>query len=363
MRLALFAAGCAYAVISSAQDIAPIMTDLDRFVVFDRGRFKEIEPRRPLHLVVAGDRIVYTDDRGALKVYADGKATTVNGARADTLLGSNVQVMLLDGTRSGIVRATGPLMLSEDAGDVSVSDSLVAWHDRGTGSLNVCWRNTIFPVADIARDSERPQWQLGRNTFTCYDHAARKILMFYRGKLDVLCDSSDVGRVSCGGDIVAYFDGGEQRFCAMERGGRVVLEEVPPIDFKAGDGLIAYNDVTLAFKVHQRGGTHRVLDHMPTQYWVRDSTIVFVDGGMLWTVEQGEAVVIEEYVPEQWSIHQGTIVYLDLNREIRSFQHGHRDLLSREARIARFDHFGNTVRYRNEQGFIKVAWKGRVYEY
>ena len=147
-----------------AQDIAPIITPLDRFVVFDKGRFKELEPRKPLQVVVAGDRIVYTDDRGMLKVYAEGRVTTVKGERADSLLGSHVQVALLDGSRLGIARATGSLTLSENAGDVSVSDSLVAWHDRGTGTLNVCWHNHIFPVADISKDSERPQWQLGHNT-------------------------------------------------------------------------------------------------------------------------------------------------------------------------------------------------------
>ena len=364
MRTPLIAAVCCLLpVLGMTQDLAPFITPLDHFMVFERGRFREVEPRKPQQFVVAGDRIVYVDDQGRLKFYAEKNVTTTERDGPFALTGSRSQVVFTSGSRLGIARATGSLMLSNDAGDVSVSDSLVAWHDRTSGNLNVCWHNDVFTVATIAPDAEGPQWQIGPNTMSCFDRSARTLFLFYRGRITELCDSSDFARVACGGDVVAYWDGGQRRFLAMDHGQRTVLEEFEPVDFQAGDGVVAYNDALVTFNVYRSGAAQRVLDHMPTKYWVKDSTVVFVDRGMFWTEENGKPEVVEEFVPEQWEVHGGSIVYLSLNREIMEYRHGRRDMLSRDAAIARFERFGNTVLYRNQLGALKALWKGRVYEY
>jgi hypothetical protein len=70
-----------------------------------------------------------------------------------------------------------------------------------------------------------------------------------------------------------------------------------------------------------------------------------------------------KYVPEQWSIYHGTVVYLEINRELRSFRDGRQEVLSRDPRIEKFDHFGNAVLYTSQLGTIKVAWTGKALEY
>ena len=360
---AIAAACCMIPAWGTAQDLAPFITPLDHFMAFERGRFREVESRKPQQFVVAGDRIVYVDDQGRLKFYAEKNVTTTEREGPFTLIGSRGQVVFTSGSRLGIARATGSLMLSNDAADVSVSDSLVAWYDRASGKLNVCWRNDVFPAARIAGDAGLPQWQIGPNTMTFFDRSVRTAFLFYRGRITELCDSSDFGRVSCGGDVVAYWDGGQRRFMVMDHGERTVLEEFEPVDFQAGDGVVVYNDALVTFNVYRNGASQRLLDHMPTKYWVKDSTVVFVDRGMFWTEENGKPEVVEEFVPEQWEVHNGSIVYLSLNREIMEYRHGRREMLSRDASIARFDRFGNAVIYRNQLGTLKVLWKGRVYEF
>lgn len=349
--------GCA------AQGLAPFVTPLDHFMAFERGRFREVEPRKPQQVVHAGDRIVYLDDQGRLKFRSEKSTTPGDRSGALTLIGGGAQVAFTDGTRLGIARSTGSLMLSNDATGVRVTDSLVVWHDREHGELKVCAHNNVYTVAPITSDTAATRWQAGANTLTFHDRRSRTIQVFYRGKVSELCDSSDVFRVSCGGDVVAYWDPGPRRFMVMDHDARKVLEEFAPIDFRAGDGLLAYTDALVSFNLYRSGTSVKVLDHQPTRYWVKDSTVVFVDRGMFWTVEQGRAEVVEEYVPEQWEVDGGSIVYLDLNREIREYHHGRRALLSREARIARFERYGDVVLYRNELGTLKAAWNGRVHEY
>ena len=362
-RLTIWSLALHACIPACAQDLAPFTTPLDHFVVFDRGRFVELEPRKPQQVVVTRDRVVYTDDRGQLKIYSGEEVRTVDRNVGHDLLGSDGLVAYTTGPRLSLARATGPVVLSENASELSVGDSLVSYHDHMTGKLMLAWRNKVFQVADMVRTTDPPKWTTGRNIFTCFDRDTRSLQVFHRGKLTTLVDSLDAVRVALGSDLVAYFSHADQRFHVHHDMADQVLEEFQPIDFLAGDGLVAYTDATLNFKCWVRGRVTSLLDHAPTKYWVQDSVLLFVDRGMWWTMKDDVPEVIEPYVPEQWSVDGATVVYLDLNREVRSYRRGARKSVSREAAIGRFEHYGNAVLYRNELNILKVAWKGKIREY
>ncbi|MBK7085955.1 MAG: adenylate/guanylate cyclase domain-containing protein [Flavobacteriales bacterium] len=59
----------------------PFTTYLDRFVVFDAGRFEDLESRKPREFSVSGGRMAYVTDGGDLKLYEDGKVYPMERAR------------------------------------------------------------------------------------------------------------------------------------------------------------------------------------------------------------------------------------------------------------------------------------------
>jgi hypothetical protein len=158
-RIGAIGLGSVLAITASAQDLAPFTTPLDQFFVFDAGRFVELEPRKPLQFVVAGDRLIYIDHAGAIKVYSGGQVNLVEAKGPYTLVGAGSEGLVgyTAGSSIGMVRSTGPVVLSGGMGyKMSVSDSLIAWEEMsGTegawanGMLNVCWRNKVYPVSEI----------------------------------------------------------------------------------------------------------------------------------------------------------------------------------------------------------------------
>lgn len=364
-RLGMGILGACSAIAVASQGLVPFTTSTDRFIVFDNGRFVELEPRKPVQVSLAGDRLAYLDDQGGLKVYYEqGDTRRIREDGPLELRSSGATLAFSAGDRLGTVKAGAPVMLSNHAGDIAASDSLIVWHDRESGMLDLWWKGNVYPVTDAGGTIEPPQWWLGRNTFAWYRHRAGSIQAFHRGRWVELADSCDMAEVACGGDIVAFWDDHDQRFKLFDHGRQKALEDFRPVDFQVGDGVLAYTTATLKFRVYQDGTSVDVLDHRPTRYWVQDSVVVYVDRGYFWTVLDGRAEVVEEYVPEQWSVHRGTITYLSLNREILSYQRGERhDRSKGDAAIQRYEAFGDAVLYRDQNNTIKVAWKGRVWEY
>ncbi|HRF81960.1 MAG TPA: hypothetical protein PL070_17935, partial [Flavobacteriales bacterium] len=105
-------------------------------------------------------------------------------------------------------------------------------------------------------------------------------------------------------------------------------------------------------------------DSMPAQYWVKDRMLLYLWAGrlMLWT-EQG-AMEVERYVPEQWQVHGDRLVYLDINRELRSMHiSGKREQLATESNISRFDLYGDAVVYPSPAGGVVVVCNRKRYTY
>lgn len=342
----------------------PFTTATDRFMLFDHGRFVELEPRKPRQVALAGERLVYVDDQGALKVYYErGDTRRIREDGEAKLVSTGATIVFTIGQRLGMVKAGAPVMLSNEATNIGTSDSLIVFSDGGSDMLHLWWKGNVYPITALGDTVDPPEWRLGRNTFTCYAHTTGTIQAFQRGRLFELADSCDAALVACGGDAIAYWDDGPDRFMLYWHGHRKALEEFKPIDFQAGDGVLAYTDATLKFRACVDTSCTRILDHRPTTYWVHDSLVLFVDKGMLWTVEKGEAVVVENHIPEQWSVHGATLYYLNLNRELRSYRRGDRRDLSTDAAIPAFERWGDALLYRDANGITKVAWQGRVWEY
>jgi len=350
----------------AAQDPVPFITGEDRFMIFANGRFEKLEPRPPQRVFPMNEQVVYLDHDGGLKAFF------AEGRRLHYLQAEGVGAVKF--TRNRIawnkrdtlmtLRDGRAVMLARNVEDFSVSDSLIVVHDSAHHELNVLWQGRTIALALVERGSEKPQWTQAGNTVTFFNKEARSLFLFYRGVVRVLCDSTDVGIVATGSDLVGYWDGKKREFRAMYRGDDRFLADLRPMSAKMGDGILGFVDGTGMLKCFANGEVRTLTSGIPSGYWVQDSLLMFLHDGQLQLFRPtGGTMKVENYVPERWQVHGGDLVYLDINRELHGIISGERVRFGNEANIATFDLFGGSVLYPSPTGLTTVLRNGRTYTF
>ncbi|MBK8497288.1 MAG: hypothetical protein IPL52_00380 [Flavobacteriales bacterium] len=351
------------ALIARAQVPVPFTTDEDRFMVFANRRFEKLEPRVPQEVHAMEGQVLYRDHEGRLKVFLpEGRRLHLLDSQANGVIRSTrSRIVWNNADTIKTVREGRAVVLMNNVERFAVSDSLVVYIDSNMHHLSVLWKNRSLPLADVTQGSERAQWVQGSNTVAFFNKSDRRLSMFYRGQVKVLCDSTDVGIVSAGGDVIGYWDGNSKRFMAMLRGEEVFLSDVRPASVKAGAGMLAFVDGNGRLKCFANGEVHTVLDRIPSGYWVNDSMLTYLDDNRFMLFDPRGSILVEPYVPERWQVEGGMLVYLNINRELHSIRNGKRERLGSEASIASFDLFGESVRYRSPLGNTVVVTPRRTY--
>ena len=350
---------------AQAQVPVPFTSNTERFMVFHRGSFHEVEPRPPKSVFAMEGQVMYVDHDGHLKMY-DPESDRMHLLDRDP--GTDIRA-----TRQRIVWHVHDTLKTERDGRAvpimdrvqhyEVTDSLVVYIDSTLHQLGVLWKGRSHTLADVLPGSERPQWMQGSNTVAFFNKEARKVLYFHRGKVEVLCDSTDVGIVATGGDVIGYWDGNSKRFMAMYKGATLFLSDLRPLNAQAGEGMLAFVDGNGRLKCFQDGMVHTVSDEVPSAYWVKDRVLIYLDQGRFKLFRPEGSVLVEQYVPERWKVEGNMLVYLDINREVRGVRNGERVRFGSEANVATFDLFGDHVVHRNMVGNTVIATPKRTWAY
>lgn len=349
---------------ASAQVPVPFTTAQDRFVVLANGRFEQLEPRPPLSVQAMDGQLAYRDHEGRLKLFLpEGRRLHLLDRGGGEPRGTRRRIAWLSHDTLKGIREGRSHVLAVNVAHFEVSDSLVVLHDSALRELRVIHRGVQHPVAAIERGSDRPQWLLSRDQLVVFNKEARRLLLFNGGRLRTLCDSTDLGVAVAGGGVVAWWDGHARVFKALHAGREHELSDLRPASAQAGDGLVAFVDGNGRLKCFERGVTHRVLNEVPSAYWVKDSLLLYLDRGRLMLFHNGSSMLVEPYVPERWQVEGALLAYLDMNRELRGVANGERFRFGTEAAIRTFELFGDRVVYPSPLGHMVVATRRREWTY
>lgn len=348
-----------------AQVPVPFVTDQDRFMVFANRRFEKLEPRRPQEVHPMHEQLVYRDHEGRLKVFLpEGRRLHVLESMADGVVkATRSRIVWNSADTLKTVREGRAVVLMDRVERFGVSDSLVVYIDSSLHQLSVLWKAKAIPLADVAQGSERAQWVQGGNTVAFFNKGDRTLSAFYRGEVRTLCDSTDVGIVSAGTDVIGYWDGNSKRFMAMYRGEEIFLSGLRPASVQAGNGMLAFVDGNGRLKCFSNGQVHTVLDRFPSGYWLKDGLLTYLDENRFMLFDPGGSIVVEAYVPELWKVEGERLVYLDINRELRGMSKGARVRYGNEANISSFDVFGDDLMYRSPLGHAVVVTPRGTYDF
>lgn len=345
------------------QSPVPIVTSFGRFVVFQDGVFREVETRKPKQVFQNGDRLAYITDAGDLKLFVDGTITKLQGGEPVAVAGSKHMIAWKTGPALRIPKGAGAETICRSVGRYSVTDSIIAYHDQMQQKMMVYWKGRTITMADVLMSSEDVIWESGSNTVLLYDVGGRRVLLFYRGQITVLCNGDDPGRSMPGGDMVAFMDEYDDTFRVFDRGLLYEVDPFAPSSFQVGEGLVAYTSSTGAFRCFTQGHVWDVADFSPEQYWVKDSTLLFVDQGMFKVFTNGAVEIIERYVPNKWEAVGSTVAYLDASGVLWAYWDGTRTRIGRESGIKQFQLYPGVISYVSNSGDSKVWWNGKLYEH
>ncbi|MBK8532379.1 MAG: hypothetical protein IPL64_10840 [Flavobacteriales bacterium] len=351
--------------LAQAQVVVPFASPLDRLMVFQEGRFVEVDARPPKRSFPMKGALLYQDASGGLGYY------TAESGKTRWLVREGVNDVQAVGDRAAwrlndslfVLRSGSAVRAATGVERFKVSDSLLVYVDSLKHELVVIHRNQRTAIATVEKGSLLPQWTQGGNTVTFYDRSQRKLSLFHHGKLRVLTEDADVGIAVNGMDIVGYWDDVRDEFMGLARTGEQRLSGLKPIDAKAGNGVLAFVDGTLKLKVWAGGEVVQLTDSMPAQFWVKDRVVLYLWGGKLMCWTSGKLIEVEPYVPEQWAVNDDLLVYLDINRELRGILAGERVRFGREANVDGFQLVGDAVLYRSPTGFTTVVYRGRSYTF
>lgn len=348
-----------------AQVPVPFISNDERFMILANGRFEKLEPRRPIWSVAQEGRVVYLDHEQRLRVFLPEGRRLFDLALDQTgpVKASRRSVAWTVADTLKVLNAGKGKVVATGVQRFSISDSLLVFHDSARHELNVLWRGEIIPVAQVQHGTEAPQWSLGHNTLTFFDRSANRLFLFRHGKVQVLADSSDVALTVNGEDLVGYWNGPTRQWIALDGERTEVLSELRPISARIGRRIMGFVDGTGRLKCYSEGILHILTDSIPTDYWVQDDLLLYLQGGSLMLFQPGGAMVVERYVPERWQIWGDRLVYLDMNRELRGIEDGVRVRYGNEAAIPRFDLYGDAVVYPSPTGPSTVISNGRKYLY
>lgn len=343
----------------------PFVSNDDRFMVFANKRFEKLEPRPPRQVIAQEGHVVYLDHEGRLRVFREeGRRLyqlepappTALAHTRDRLAWTVADTLKTLSAGKGKVIATGVERFT-------VGDSMIVYHDSAANELRAWYRREVHVLADVEQGTKAPQWVQGGNTVTFYDRSTYRLFLFHRGGVHVLADSTDVGLTVNGTDLVGFWRSREKEWCVYDGDSTRVLSDMRPLSAKAGDRLLAYVDGAGRLRCYQDGRVHRLTDTIPTDYWVQDGLLLYLQGGALMLFDPLGPVRVEPYVPERWVVWGDRLVYLDINRELRSIEGGRRIRLANEAAIPRFDVYGDAVVYPSPTGTTTVLRGGRQYLY
>lgn len=351
-------------VMSVQAQVVPFVSDLERTMVFFEKRFKEADARPATSKYALSNALLYTDHAGSLRYFdVEARSSQLLEARAvDEIQVSGDRAAWRMGDTLKLLRGGRGQLIATGVERFRVSDSLVVFIDSVEHELAVHWKGQRIPLATVERGSERPQWTQGANTVTFFDRSRRTVFLFQHGVVRTLTNSTDVGIAVNGNDIVAYWDDVLGEFRGEATGSPVRLSGLKPISAQAGDGIIAFVDGTLKLRAWKGGEVIHLTDSMPAQYWVQDRTLIYLWAGRLMMLADAGPVAVEPYVPEHWRIHGDMLVYLDINRELRSIRgNGRRSRFGNESGINGFDLHGGAALYRSPTGPITIATGRRTF--
>jgi hypothetical protein len=312
----------------SAQQFAAYHDNQGYFYIFDKGKTIQAEYLPVKNFSIGGQCLLYVDNVNHLKMYYRGKITTLEVNEVSRYEAKDYLSVYSLGGIVKIIENGQVTTISTHAVDYVAEDSMVTFYDLGQHMLAVYYKGRIHMLEDGLGGRVQLVFKASDNMVAFVSLRTGDLKVFQNGQTQVILPFVQGGSFKTGRDVVAYVAPSEQNFRVFYKGTEYVLEDFPPASYQVGDEMVAYVDNTGSFKVFSDGETTQITSFPPDFYQVRNKMIIYGEQGYFKTWYENNPYLLETYIPRKWLADWNTIVYQDLNRNIKIFANGDTKVLT-----------------------------------
>jgi hypothetical protein len=311
-----------------AQQLGAYHDNQGYFYIFDKGKTIQAEYLPVKSFSIGGQCLLYKDNLNHLKMYYRGSITTLEVNEVSKFEALDYLAVYSIGGIVKIIEKGQVTTISTHAVQYLAEDSLVAFYDAGQSMLAVYYKGQIHMLEDGLGGRVRLFFNASDNIVAFISMRTADLKVFTNGQTSVILPFIQGGSFKTGRDIVAYVAPSEQNFRVSFKGTDYVLEDFPPASYQVGDDIVAYVDNTGSFKVFSEGETTQITSFPPDFYQVRDKLVIYGEQGYFKAWYDDNPYLLETYVPNDWKAGWNTIVYRDLNKNIKIFSKGDSKVLT-----------------------------------
>jgi hypothetical protein len=320
-----------YCTISlQAQQLAAYHDNQGRFYIFDNGRTIQAEYLPVKSFSIGGTCLLYADSRNNLKMYYKGNITTLEVNSPDHFIALDYLAVYNIGGIVRIIENGKVTTVTTHAIQYQAEDSVVTFYDADRELLAVYYKGRIQMLEDGLAGKPFNNFKSGDNLVVYVSSRTRDLKIFYQGQNRIIESFISGGSFKAGRDIVAWVNLSDLKFRIFYRGDVFEAEEFTPGSWQTGDGIVAYVDNTGSFKLFSDGETTDISSFAPDFYEVHNRLVIYGEQGYLKVWYNNRSYTLETYIPPDWKAEWNTVVYRDLNRNVKIFSKG-------ESRVLTYD--------------------------
>lgn len=321
-KLWLSALLCGWLAAAVAQPYSAFVNLRDEFMLLDDTVFRRLDFLPPRNQQIGGNAVLFTDNRGDLRIYQYGRLHKPFDAVVSDYGVSDALAYLR--TPGGLyVWDNGQAeLLTRFPGNFVLDDSLFVWLDAATRDAHVYYRGrqqllvravSVNPAAKILTT--------GPNIIA-FKPFEGVLQAFWNNEVYDLQPANPL-RLEAGTDLLAYTDQYEPGLHVFYRGDEYSLEQFNPKTFQVGNGAVAFVNRDGQFRVFQDGDIYEFGNYEPELLVVRNNIVMFSNElRQTQVLYRGELYQLDNSIIENYQIGYNSILYTDRSGRWRLFWAG-----------------------------------------
>jgi hypothetical protein len=298
------------------------MDNQQRFFVFDQGKTFQAEYLPVKGFSVGGTCLLYVDNQNHLKMMYQGEISTLEVTGVTKYETTDYLAVYSIGGIVKIIENGRVVPISTHSVKYLANDSLVTFYDISRQLLAVYYNGRITMLEDGLTGQTGNNFRTADNIVAYYSPRATALKAFWLGHTYEIESFTPTASFKAGRDLVAYVSPSDQQFKVFYRGELQVLENFPPQSYQTGDDVVAWVDNTGTFKVFIDGTVTEVSTIVPDFYQVRDKLVLYGENDYFFVWYNDQPYRLETFTPSDWEAGWNTVVYSDLNRNVKVFSKG-----------------------------------------
>ncbi len=342
----------------NAQKVIPFVDFNDYFRTFESGSFRQLEFQRIEQFKAGDEAIAYYDNRGNLRIYNGGQPKDVANLLADYQVSDHLITWKIGETLN--LWDDGKMQtLTYRCKAYSVKDSIVVFEDERYNTINVYWKDQIYPIKQSTGELSFPK-AIGENIVAFKDNGDF-FKIFWNGQIydiDVWVGSIDF---ACGTDILAYNDPTTRTFAVFENGELLDVEQFFMKKYKAGRGFVVYEDLNGNLIKYQNGAKKTLTNFTATEWEVKDDVVIWFENSFLNMECNGKTWRVCNYVPEDYQLKNNVLAFRNISKGVDVSIDGKTETITNQM-DAGYEILGSSVLVKLFNRNFKVFWNGKTYE-